>query len=285
VDGVPFVLGALDQMMGGLARSDLVVLAGRPGMGKSALALHVGLANARQGRTVVIFSLEMSATQLASRAIALEAEVGSDALRRGKATGSDVDAARRAVASLAPLKLIFNQSAGIDTTAMRAEIKRLSAAGEIHLLIIDYLQLMEPPGWAENRVQAIAAITKALKSIAMEFDLPVLVLSQLNRGVEGRDDKRPQLADLRESGAIEQDADSVILIYRDAYYAQRQEASAVGEARERLQERLARHEGQAELIVAKNRHGATGTVIVGFDETLMRFHDLTTDHRYEPVEL
>ncbi len=279
VDGVAFGLKALDALMGGAAKSDLVVVAGRPGMGKSAFALHMALHAARLGKRVVLFTLEMSSAQFASRAIALQAQVGGDALRQGTVNVHQIEAARAALPQLQDLPIVIDQTPGMDPFELRVRVKRLCGEGPVDLVIVDYLQLMEVMGAAagrraDNRVQEIALITRALKGIAKEFNLPVIALSQLNRAVEARDDKRPQLADLRESGTIEQDADAVILLFREEYYALREEASARGEARERLHERLAACEGKAELIVAKNRHGACNTVRVGFDAPLMAFHDL-----------
>jgi replicative DNA helicase len=275
VDGVPFGLKSLDALVGGAGRSDVVVAAGRPGMGKSAFALHVALHNARQGRRVVLFTLEMAAAQLASRSIAREAQVPGDALRRGAVNASQTQAARHAVPTLKSLPIVLDQTPGIDPARLRARLKRELQAGPVDLAIVDYLQLMDAGVRAENRVQEIAVITKALKHIAKSFDLPILLLSQLNRAVEAREDKRPQLADLRDSGTIEQDADAVILLFREQYYLEKEERSARDDAeRDRLRARLMACEGLVDLIVAKNRHGPCGTAQSGFDGPLMAFHDL-----------
>lgn len=275
LDGVPFGLKALDAVVGGAARSDLVVIAGRPGMGKSALAQHIALHNARAGRQVVLFSLEMSAEQIGSRAIAQECGISTDRLRRGDITPAELEATRRAVATL-DLPLTIDDSGGLTPAQIEARLRNKAIRdGRIDLVLIDYIQLMRNTGHAENRVQELTAITGYLKAMAKRLDVPVIALSQLNRAVETRDGKWPQLSDLRDSGSIEQDADCVVFVYREEYYLLGEEPRGKSdEARQRWTDRLAAASGKADLIVAKNRHGACRSAVVGFDDRLTRFHDL-----------
>jgi replicative DNA helicase len=277
VDGRPFGLRALDAVTGGAGRSDLVILAGRPGMGKSALAMHVALHNARAGHGVALFSLEMSAEQVASRIVGQAIGLGADRLRRGETNAGQRAAAHAALGTL-DLPLMIDDRGGLTVGDIRARTKRMMAQTKIDLLVIDYLQLiaadMRSAGRSDNRVQQLTAITAGLKELAKEFAVPVIALSQLNRGVEARDDKRPQLADLRDSGSIEQDADTVVFLYREHYYLQRQEPrGATADTHADWLECTTRLRDVAELIVAKNRHGPCNTVVVGFDAPLMRFYD------------
>jgi replicative DNA helicase len=275
VDGVPFGLADLDRLTGGAAKSDLVIVAGRPGMGKSALGLCIALHNARQGRQVAFFTLEMTATQMANRAIALHSRVSADELRRGEVEAEQAQAARQVKPGLAQLALHFNQDSTIDLARLRAAARRLKDKHGLDLIVIDYVQLIAPAGNERSRVEEIAAITVGLKNLAKTLDVPVIALAQLNRAPEQREDRRPQLADLRESGTIEQDADTVILLYREHYYLMRQEPrERDGDAHRQWEAKVARSRDQAELIVAKNRHGAYGTVVVRFNGPAMAFSDL-----------
>ncbi len=292
----------LDQMLGGLHRSDLVILAGRPSMGKTALATNIAYNAAkafkevtdRNGRTitegahVLFFSLEMSAEQLANRILAEQAQVPSDRIRRGDINNEEFDRLALAAQDLHRLPLYIDDSPALSISALRTRARRLKTQKKLHLIIIDYLQLMQPPAGQriDSRVQEIAEITRGLKTLAKDLDLPVLALSQLSRQVEHRDDKRPQLADLRESGTIEQDADVVMFIYREEYYLQREAPSQrdsesderFREREERYNQRLKEARNKAEVIIAKQRHGPVGTIELHFSGDLTKFADLDTRH-------
>jgi replicative DNA helicase len=274
VDGVTFGLKALDDIVGGAAKSDLVILAGRPGMGKSALALHIAEQVTRQGKRVVFFTGEMSHRQLANRLLGQQAGVSVDSLRRGTAGPREVQATREAIARLDHLPLTIKATSAVTVGELRAHTRRLLTQGTLDLLIVDNLQLMRGPGARENRVQEMSAITSALKALAVALNVPILALSHLNRQPEQRDDKRPLLADLRESGSIEQDADTVIFLYREyEYLSKREPRNDDQAAHERWQRDVECCASRAELIVAKNRHGATGAVTVGYDAALMAFRN------------
>ena len=217
-------------------------MAARPGMGKTAIALNMALHAARKsGKTVVIFQLEMSKSQLATRLLSSEALVDSKKLRMGNLNDDDWQRMAGATDLLQKLPILIDENSGITVPEMKAKCRRLGK--DLGLIVIDYLQLMHSPKHSDNRVQEVAEISRSLKIMAKELQVPVLCCSQLSRGPEGRSDKRPMLSDLRESGSIEQDADIVLFIYRDDYYNNESEKK-----------------NSAELIVAKNRHGETGTV-------------------------
>ncbi|MDR0974531.1 MAG: replicative DNA helicase [Ruminococcus sp.] len=234
--------GDLDRIITGLNRSDLLILAARPGMGKSALALNIAVNYARHNsdKEVVYFSLEMSNEQLALRMLASESHVESRKLLTGELDGADVTNLAEGVNNLTSLNMYFDDNAGVTVPQMKAKLRRLPQVG---LVIIDYLQLMSSGKKNENRVVEISEITRQLKVMAKELNVPVITLSQLSRGVESRQDKRPILSDLRESGSIEQDADIVMFIYREGYYNKQTE-----------------NPNMTEILVAKNRHGETGMV-------------------------
>jgi replicative DNA helicase len=297
VTGVPTSLIDLDDKLGGLQPSDLVILAGRPSMGKTALAITIA-ANAaatraigpdREGLSgdtyaVGVFSLEMSAEQLAMRLLSAQAELSSDDLRRGKLRDLDFKKVVQASQDLAGRPLFIDDTPALSVAALRTRARRLKRQHGLSLLVVDYLQLVRPATSSAqtNRVQEIAEITQGLKAIAKELNIPVLALSQLSRAVEQREDKRPQLADLRESGAIEQDADVVMFVYRDEYYQERSEPKQrPEETRERFEERYQawqkRYEesrGIADLIIAKQRNGPIGSIRLSFDATRGRFSNL-----------
>lgn len=278
VPGVASGLAAIDRSLGGLADSDLIVLAGRPGMGKSALAATIAQHVARDSQ-VALFSLEMSALQVASRLVAAQAQLDLARLRRGEITAAELRQAMARGQALKPLHLAIDETPLIRPAQMRARLKLLARRAPVRLVVVDYLQLMQGDGRygrEASRVLEVAEITAALKALAREFEAPVLALSQLSRAVEGREDKRPLLADLRDSGAIEQDADQVWFLYRDEYYARREEppSDAAGERVQRWQARLREGAGQAELIVAKNRHGPEAVLKLRFEARLARFGDV-----------
>jgi replicative DNA helicase len=281
VVGVTTGLLDMDRWLGGLHPSDLVILAGRPSMGKTALATNIAFnaANSQQsGGRVAFFSLEMSAEQLAMRLLAQESGVPSDRIRRGEISQDDfptfVDVSRR----LQNLPLFIDDTPGLSVSALRTRARRLKRQGGLDLIVIDYLQLLqggESSRRQENRVQEISEITRSLKGLAKELNVPVVALSQLSRAVEQRDDKRPQLADLRESGSIEQDADVVMFVFREEYYESRREPAEGTEKHREWQQRMADVYNVAEVIIAKQRHGPVGTVRLFYEGRLTKFGNLT----------
>ena len=256
--GVPSGLIDVDKITNGWQKSDLILLAARPSMGKTALAMNMGLGAAKKGKTVAIFSLEMSKVQLGNRLISLESGVNSQSLITGNLSRDELNAVADAVCRLEDLKIFIDDTAGIKLLEMRSRARRLKHEHGLDLIIIDYLQLMQG-GRQENRQQEISEISRSLKAMARELEVPILALSQLSRNVEMRAEKKPQLSDLRESGSLEQDADIVMFLYRDEYY-NRDETE---------------NENLAELIFAKNRNGPTTAVSLQFNKEIMRFGDLT----------
>ena len=247
----------LDNMTSGLQRSDLIILAARPAMGKTAFALSLALNAAVKGKaSVMVFSLEMSKEQLGQRLLSMESKVGMQALKTGKLERRDWDDINIALDILSKARIHIDDTAGINIMEMKSKCRRLKAEEGLDLVVIDYLQLMNPEGKSDSRTQEISVISRNLKLLARELDCPVLVLSQLSRAPEQRTDHRPMLSDLRESGSIEQDADIVIFLYRDEYY--NEDTEAVGEC---------------EVIVAKQRSGPTGTVKVAWLDKLTKFVD------------
>jgi replicative DNA helicase len=267
----------LDKVLGGLSPSDLLVLGARPGMGKTAIALAIAHHLAKDGIPVGIFSLEMSAEQLATRLMASESGVSQHAISRGRATDSDWEQARDALAQVRRLPLHIDDTAGASMTRILARARHMKRRHGVGLLIVDHLHLIRAK--AENRTQELTHISGTLKQVAKELELPVLALCQLSRAVENRDDKRPTMADLRESGSIEQEADSVMFLYRRAYYIEREEPQKKpSESNETYAGKLADwHDlvasvkNEAELIVAKNRHGPTDKINLFFEPEFARF--------------
>ena len=285
VTGVTTGLIDLDKKLGGLQKSDLVILAGRPGMGKTALATNIAFAAARayadsggkEGAPVGFFSLEMSADQLATRILADQSGVSGDSIRRGAIRADDFRAFVEASQKMTAVPLFIDDTPALSIGAVRTRARRLKRQHGLGLLVLDYLQLLTGTGsrqGQDNRVQEIAEITRGLKAIAKELEIPVLALSQLSRQVEAREDKRPQLSDLRESGTIEQDADVVMFIYREEYYLARAMPEEGTDKHMKWQERMGAVHNMAETIVAKQRHGPVGTVKLFFDANLTRFSDL-----------
>ena len=275
----------LDNMLGGLQNSDLIILAGRPSMGKSALATNIAFNAAKfysgdeEKGSVVMFSLEMSAEQIGLRILAEQSKIPSDKLRKGELTEKDSIALSDTYKEIHNLKFFFDDSPNLTVSELRSKLRRYKNNYNIKLVLIDYLQLIKPEGNKDNRVNELSEITRNLKQLAKEFDLPVVSLSQLSRQVESRDDKRPLLSDLRESGSIEQDADVVMFIYRESYYLQRNEPiRGSDESQESYQKKhdawKDRNEevfNKAELIVAKQRNGPTGKVDLYFDDKYTKF--------------
>ncbi len=302
VVGVTTGLKDLDQKLGGLHSSDLIILAGRPSMGKTALATNIAFNAAKSfkestdenGRThtegghVVFFSLEMAAEQLASRILSEQAELSSDAIRRGDISSDEFNNLVVASQKIHKLPLYIDDTPALTISGLRTRARRLKRQQKLHMIIIDYLQLLHPaPGRrSENRVQEISEITRGLKTLAKELEVPVLALSQLSRQVENRDDKRPQLSDLRESGSIEQDADVVMFIFREEYYLEKGEPiQGLEEAQDKFlgrmenyAQRLEQVRNTASVIIAKQRHGPVGTIDLYFDGKYTRFGDLDRQH-------
>lgn len=283
VVGVTTGLSDLDRMLGGLHPSDLLILAGRPSMGKTALATNIAFNAAKafhrtktDGAPVAFFSLEMSSEQLAMRILASEAKTPSDRIRRGAIQASDFPRFAEVVRDIGSLPMVIDDTPGLTIAALRNRARRLKRQHDIGMIVIDYLQLIELGGRStgDNRVQEVSEITRALKGIARELHIPVLALSQLSRAVEQRDDKRPQLSDLRESGSIEQDADVVMFVYREEYYEARKEPPPDTDKHREWQTRMEQIYNQAEVIVAKQRHGPIGTVKLFFDSPLTTFGNL-----------
>ncbi len=295
LSGVTTGLTEMDKLLGGLHNSDLVVLAGRPAMGKTQLALTMAFAAAQrfeednkkpgaERKSVAFFSLEMSAEQLATRILSSKAEVSGHMMRLGKLTADEFDELAAAVSLLSKLPLYIDDTPGITVNAIRNRARRLKRNKDqgLGLIVIDYLQLIMGGGRSENRVQELSEMTRGLKMLAKELDVPILVLSQLSRLVEQRDNKRPQLSDLRESGSIEQDADIVMFVYREIYYLENDvPQQRLNENNEKFAIRKAEWEQKkidlakmAEAIVAKHRHGPVGNVKMYFDAEFGRFTDL-----------
>jgi replicative DNA helicase len=296
LSGVTTGLETLNAKTGGLHHSDLVILAGRPGMGKTALATNIafnaaqrfvrdtvedGLAPEKSaGAGVAFFSLEMSADQLATRILAEQSGISSENLRMGKISQQDFRNLARAAADLEGLPLYIDDTPGLTIAALRTRARRLKRQRGIGMVVVDYLQLLQGSGKSggdQNRVQEISEISRGLKTLAKELSVPVIALSQLSRAVEQREDKRPQLSDLRESGSIEQDADMVWFVYREEYYLSAKQPSDDHADFPKWQEEMNRAYGLAELIVAKQRHGSTGKVKMKFEAKITRFSDHIDD--------
>jgi replicative DNA helicase len=295
VTGVTTGLRDLDRRLGGLQKSDLVILAGRPSMGKTALATNIGFNAAKADKDketgtkhrVAFFSLEMSAEQLAHRIMAEESGVSSDRIRRGDVKQDEFAGIVEAAQRMSNVQFFIDDTPAITVPALRTRARRLKRQFGLDLVIVDYLQLMRSanPKGSENRVQEISEITRGLKAVAKELEVPVMALSQLSRAVENREDKRPQLADLRESGSIEQDADVVMFVYREQYYHERAEPKqrtdesndAFFKRTEDWKARGERVHNIADVIIAKQRHGPVGTIELQFDGHITRFSDLIRD--------
>ncbi len=293
--GVSTGLRDLDHTLGGLHPSDLIILAGRPSMGKTALATNIGLNAARayraerqadgtiktmDGAVVGLFSLEMAAEQLATRIIAEVSNVPSNEIRRGEIDPDQFERIYHAARELESLPLYIDDTGGLSIAQLAARARRLKRQHGLGLLIVDYLQLLT--GGAkrnDGRVQEITEISMGLKALAKELNVPIIALSQLSRQVEQRDDKRPQLADLRESGSIEQDADVVMFVYREEYYLKRMEPREGTEEHAKWSSDCDAARGVAEVIVGKQRHGPIGKVELAFEEKLTKFSNL--DRRYD----
>ena len=295
--GVSSGLIDLDQKLGGLHPSDLVILAARPSMGKTTLATNIAFNVARtyawepqpdgsrktvNGGVVAFFSLEMSAEQLATRLLAEVSGVSGDRLRKGEIDATEFARVRDAALEIQEAPLFIDATGGLSIAKLAARARRLKRSVGLDLLVVDYLQLVTTDGSkGDNRVQEVSAITGGLKALAKELSVPIIALSQLSRQVESRDDKRPQLSDLRESGSIEQDADVVMFIYRESYYLGRAEPREGTPEHLTWQEEMEKIRGISEVIIGKQRHGPIGTVRLAFNEDLTKFGNLARDGRYE----
>lgn len=291
LSGLSSGLTDLDGKLGGLQSSDLIILAGRPSMGKTALATNIAYNIARQykaetesdgservvdGAVVGFFSLEMSAEQLATRILSEQAEISSEKIRRGMIDEEEFRKLVTVSQEMSRIPLYIDQTGGISVAQLAARARRLKRQKGLGLLIVDYLQLLTGNRrTSEGRVQEVSEITTGLKALAKELNVPIVALSQLSRQVEQRDDKRPQLADLRESGSIEQDADVVMFVFREEYYVERQKPSETNvEETLKWQEEMSLVHGKAEVIIGKQRHGPTGAVPLSFEAQFTRFGNL-----------
>ena len=301
IAGVPTGFKDLDKKLGGLHKSDLIIIAGRPSMGKTALGTNIAFNCAIKyleekdefqnkkivdGGKVAFFSLEMSSEQLATRILAEQTKISGDKMRKAELNKQDFNKIAKTSSELENLNLIIDDNPVLTIPTLRARARRLKRLHDINLIIIDYLQLMSSSSNSRNdgRVQEISEITRGLKSIAKELNIPVVALSQLSRQVEQREDKRPQLSDLRESGTIEQDSDVVMFIYRESYYLERLEPIRKSEEDDmKYNERVSRWQqltnenyNKAEIIIAKQRHGPIGSIKMHFDANYTKFSDLTS---------
>ncbi len=294
LSGISTGLRDLDTRMGGLQPSDLIILAGRPGMGKTSLATNIayniarayegevqadGSIKAIHGGAVGFFSCEMSGEQLATRILAERTGIPSSHIRRGGITEMDFEKIRECSIELQSLPFYVDETGGLSISQLTARARRLKRQKGLDLIVIDYIQLLSGSGKRgnDNRVQEITEITTNLKALAKELNVPIIALSQLSRQVENRDDKRPQLADLRESGSIEQDADVVMFVYREEYYLAMKEPRPGTPEHEKWQTDMGLAHGKAEVIIGKQRHGPTGTVELHFEASVTRFGDLAHD--------
>ena len=294
LSGLATGLRDLDRMMGGLQHSDLVILAGRPGMGKTALATNIaynvakawegtvradGHIETTNGGIVGFFSLEMSAEQLATRIISEQAEIPSYRIRRGEIDPADFDRIAAIAREMETIPLYIDETGGLSIAQLAARARRLKRQRGLDLLVVDYIQLLQGSSRRaqEGRVQEVTEITTSLKALAKELNVPILALSQLSRQVENREDKRPQLSDLRESGSIEQDADVVMFVFREEYYLRNREPRAGTEEHFKWQTEMEAVLGKAEVIIGKQRHGPTGTVKMQFEADVTRFADLAAE--------
>ncbi len=293
LSGIATGFADLDQRMGGLQASDLIIIAGRPSMGKTALATNVAYHVAKayaaspdgdvppDGAVVGFFSLEMSAEQLATRIISEQSQIPSERIRRGRIDSDEFDRIVEVSQELQNLPLFIDQTGGISVAQLAARARRLKRQRGLGFIVVDYLQLLSGSSRRaqEGRVQEVSEITTGLKALAKELQVPVLALSQLSRQVEQREDKRPQLADLRESGSIEQDADVVMFVFREEYYLERSQPRENTDEHRQWQQDMEAVTGKADVIIGKQRHGPTGTVTLQFTPEFTRFSNLAASQR------
>ena len=300
LSGISTGLADLDKKLGGLHPSDLLILAGRPSMGKTSLATNIAFNIARaqkrgrlpdggegsvEGGVVGFFSLEMSAEQLAARILSEAAEVPSEQIRRGDMTEVEFRRFIEAAKDLESCPLYIDDTPALPISQVAARARRLKRTHGLDVLIVDYLQLLKGTGKGENRVNEVSEITQGLKAIAKELNIPVIALSQLSRAVESREDKRPQLSDLRESGSIEQDADVVMFVYREEYYLSRMEPEPSTPAHAEWFRKADNAHGKAEVIIGKQRHGPIGTVMLSFEGRFTRFGNLAQSWQQDGADV
>ena len=277
--GVPTGLRDIDEKLGGLHQSDLVIIAGRPSMGKTALATNIAFnaANKLQQNgkksSVAFFSLEMSSEQLSTRILAEQSRIKSNDIRRGRISEEQFDKFIETSKNISELPLFIDETPAISIAALSNRARRIKRIYGLDLVVIDYIQLMRAVNTKDGRVQEISEITQGLKALAKELSVPVLALSQLSRAVEQRDDKKPLLSDLRESGSIEQDADVVMFVYREAYYLERKEPRPATVEHAEWQAKMNEVSNLAEVIISKQRHGPTGSVPLEFEAMFTKFRD------------
>jgi replicative DNA helicase len=285
----------LDAKLGGLQPSDLIILAGRPSMGKTALATNIAYNIAKQhrverqtdgsdktvdGAIVGFFSLEMSAEQLATRILSEQTEISSEKIRRGMIKDEEFAKLVLVSQTMSQIPLYIDQTGGISIAQLAARARKLKRQKGLGLLVVDYLQLLTGhKRLSDGRVQEVSEITTGLKALAKELNVPIIALSQLSRQVEQRDDKRPQLSDLRESGSIEQDADVVMFVFREEYYVERRKPDETDAKFGEWMNEMSRVHGKAEVIIGKQRHGPTGSVQLAFEGQFTRFSNLERHHQ------
>ncbi len=277
--GVPTGLRDLDDTLGGLHESDLIIIAGRPSMGKTALATNIAFNAAQRlqasGKksSIAFFSLEMSSEQLSTRILAEQSKIRSNDIRRGKISDEQFDKFIETSKNISELPLYIDETPAISIAALSNRARRIKRLHGLDMLVVDYIQLVRATNTKDGRVQEISEITQGLKAIAKELAIPVLALSQLSRAVEHRDDKKPQLSDLRESGSIEQDADVVMFVFREAYYLERKEPRPATVEHAEWQAKMNEITSLAEIIIGKHRHGPTRSIMLEFEAMFTKFKD------------
>tara|TARA_B100000674_G_scaffold259690_1_gene214130 strand:- start:165 stop:1580 length:1416 start_codon:yes stop_codon:yes gene_type:complete len=278
--GVPTGLKDLDDRLGGLHKSDLIIIAGRPSMGKTALATNIAFNAAKKFQetgdktSVAFFSLEMSSEQLSTRILAEQSRIKSNDIRRGKISEEQFDKFIETSKDISELPLYIDETPAISVAALSNRARRIKRLYGLDLIVIDYIQLMKGTNNRDGRVQEISEITQGLKALAKELSVPVVALSQLSRAVEQRDEKKPLLSDLRESGSIEQDADVVMFVYREAYYLQGKEPRPATVEHAEWQAKMNEVSHLAEIIIGKQRHGPTGNIMLEFEAMFTKFKDI-----------
>ena len=278
--GVPTGLTDLDDRLGGLHKSDLIIIAGRPSMGKTALATNIAFNAAKKIQedsrksTIAFFSLEMSSEQLSTRILAEQSRIKSNDIRRGRISEEQFDKFIETSKNISELPLYIDETPAISIAALSNRARRIKRLYGLDMVVVDYIQLMRASNFRDGRVQEISEITQGLKALAKELSVPVLALSQLSRAVESRDDKKPLLSDLRESGSIEQDADVVMFVFRESYYLKNKEPRPATVEHAEWQAKMNEISHLAELLILKQRHGPTGTIMLEFEEMFTRFKDI-----------
>ena len=278
--GVPTGLTDLDDRLGGLHKSDLLIIAGRPSMGKTALATNIAFNAAKKiqddGRksTIAFFSLEMSSEQLSTRILAEQSRIKSNDIRRGRISEDQFDKFIETSKNISELPLYIDETPAISIASLSNRARKIKRLYGLDMVVVDYIQLMRAANFRDGRVQEISEITQGLKALAKELSVPVLALSQLSRAVESRDIKKPQLSDLRESGSIEQDADVVMFVYREAYYLEKLEPRPATVEHAEWQSKMNEVSNLAEIIIGKQRHGPTGNIMLEFEPMFTKFKDI-----------